>query len=232
MPQIMHHPDDDDGEDDERCQVCDDGSWDDDDLIVFCEGDGCGIVVHQSCYGILKVPKGDTPWFCNACKQGAGEEDLVRVDTLVPNLLRRQLLTKTQNALLARPTPVPPPVPQECAMCLKTGGPMKQTNDGRWVHVICVMAFSQCSFGDERRMDHIHGVDYAIRECRHPVSARACSAASARLLAAPAAWRSTPPPPCHPCRAPDTPACLVCLVPSLPRRRGAAPCASAPRVPC
>jgi hypothetical protein len=56
---------------------------------------------------------------------------------------------------------------------------MKQTNDGRWVHVICVMAFSQCSFGDERRMDHIHGVDYAIRECRHPVSARACSAASA-----------------------------------------------------
>jgi hypothetical protein len=110
MPQIMHHPDDDDGEDDERCQVCDDGSWDDDDLIVFCEGDGCGIVVHQSCYGILKVPKGDTPWFCNACKQGAGEEDLVRVDTLVPNLLRRQLLTKTQNAPARPALPLSPPL--------------------------------------------------------------------------------------------------------------------------
>ncbi|KAF0713983.1 Aste57867_4119 [Aphanomyces stellatus] len=45
------------------CSVCNGGESDKSDLIVFC--DMCGIPVHQSCYGIPTVPKGD--WNCQRC---------------------------------------------------------------------------------------------------------------------------------------------------------------------
>jgi NuA3 HAT complex component NTO1 len=40
--------------------VCDAGDSLDDDAIVLC--DGCDVAVHQTCYGITRLPKGH--WFC------------------------------------------------------------------------------------------------------------------------------------------------------------------------
>ena len=45
--------DNDDAPEDARCDVCNDGDFEDNNLIVFC--DGCDIAVHQQCYGIDKV---------------------------------------------------------------------------------------------------------------------------------------------------------------------------------
>lgn len=49
--------------DDVVCQVCNDGDYEDYDLIVYCSS--CTLTVHQSCYGIVTIPEGD--WLCNVC---------------------------------------------------------------------------------------------------------------------------------------------------------------------
>lgn len=46
------------------CDVCRQGSWDDDNAILICDGT-CNRAVHQTCYGILQIPVGD--WRCDAC---------------------------------------------------------------------------------------------------------------------------------------------------------------------
>ena len=48
---------------DECCGVCFDGDSYEDNPILFCEK--CDVAVHQTCYGIKKIPEGD--WFCKAC---------------------------------------------------------------------------------------------------------------------------------------------------------------------
>ncbi|KAL4442844.1 hypothetical protein ABPG74_010733 [Tetrahymena malaccensis] len=48
---------------DMACQICNDGDYTDDDLIVFCSK--CNISVHQRCYGIPKIPNDD--WICELC---------------------------------------------------------------------------------------------------------------------------------------------------------------------
>eukprot|EP00826_Nyctotherus_ovalis_P028091 TRINITY_DN2210_c0_g1_i13.p1 TRINITY_DN2210_c0_g1~~TRINITY_DN2210_c0_g1_i13.p1 ORF type:complete len:606 (-),score=158.33 TRINITY_DN2210_c0_g1_i13:282-2099(-) len=50
--------------DDALCQVCNDGDYEDTNLIVFCST--CNISVHQKCYGIGVIPEGD--WICNVCQ--------------------------------------------------------------------------------------------------------------------------------------------------------------------
>ena len=49
--------------DDIVCVVCNDGDYEDDDLIVYCSS--CQMTVHQSCYGIVVLPKED--WICHPC---------------------------------------------------------------------------------------------------------------------------------------------------------------------
>uniref|UniRef100_G1RQP3 MLLT10 histone lysine methyltransferase DOT1L cofactor n=1 Tax=Nomascus leucogenys TaxID=61853 RepID=G1RQP3_NOMLE len=34
--------------------------------LVYCDGHGCSVAVHQACYGIVQVPTG--PWFCRKCE--------------------------------------------------------------------------------------------------------------------------------------------------------------------
>ena len=46
------------------CEVCKDIYSETDNEMIFC--DICNICVHQSCYGIPKIPQGD--WHCSPCK--------------------------------------------------------------------------------------------------------------------------------------------------------------------
>ncbi|XP_043196327.1 protein AF-10-like isoform X1 [Amphibalanus amphitrite] len=48
------------------CCVCSDESGWDENPLVYCDGDGCDVAVHQACYGIVSVPVG--PWFCRKCE--------------------------------------------------------------------------------------------------------------------------------------------------------------------
>ena len=46
------------------CEVCKDIYSEPDNEMIFC--DNCNICVHQSCYGVPKIPKGE--WYCAPCK--------------------------------------------------------------------------------------------------------------------------------------------------------------------
>lgn len=46
--------------------MCDSDIDYDCDQLVSC--DGCGITVHQSCYGIPELPGIDDMWLCRACE--------------------------------------------------------------------------------------------------------------------------------------------------------------------
>lgn len=48
---------------DEKCYVCKCNEAYDDNPMIFC--DGCDLIVHQYCYGLLSIPKNE--WFCEMC---------------------------------------------------------------------------------------------------------------------------------------------------------------------
>jgi len=48
---------------DAKCQVCTDGDYTEDNLIVFCSM--CNISLHQRCVGLAKVPADN--WICEVC---------------------------------------------------------------------------------------------------------------------------------------------------------------------
>lgn len=48
------------------CCVCSDESGSPENPLVYCDGDGCNVAVHQACYGIVAVPAGS--WFCKRCE--------------------------------------------------------------------------------------------------------------------------------------------------------------------
>ena len=93
--------------------------------IVEC--DGCGISVHEGCYGINEttgsvastVSSASTePWFCEPCRAG----------------------------LESSPT---------CELCPLIGGVYKQTDVGRWVHLVCALYVPGVAFGDPENMTKV-----------------------------------------------------------------------------
>lgn len=50
--------------DDIVCLVCNDGDYEDNNLIVYCSK--CQMTVHQQCYGIVTIPEED--WLCYPCQ--------------------------------------------------------------------------------------------------------------------------------------------------------------------
>ncbi|XP_033913942.3 protein AF-17-like isoform X1 [Acipenser ruthenus] len=48
------------------CCVCSDERGWTENPLVYCDGHGCNVAVHQACYGIVQVPTG--PWFCRKCE--------------------------------------------------------------------------------------------------------------------------------------------------------------------
>ncbi|OCT62122.1 hypothetical protein XELAEV_18043206mg [Xenopus laevis] len=48
------------------CCVCSDERGWAENPLVYCDGHGCNVAVHQACYGIVQVPSG--PWFCRKCE--------------------------------------------------------------------------------------------------------------------------------------------------------------------
>ena len=54
-------------DEDGYCGVCGSAHSEEGDALLFCDGPGCGVAVHQLCYGIGLLPPEDEDWFCYPC---------------------------------------------------------------------------------------------------------------------------------------------------------------------
>lgn len=105
------------------CCACLGDRSDDTNEIVEC--DGCGVSVHEGCYGVSDsgsvsstVSSCSTePWFCEACKAG-------------------------------QTNPV-------CELCPNKGGIFKETDVGKWVHLVCALYVPGVAFGEVDQLSSV-----------------------------------------------------------------------------
>lgn len=71
------------------CCVCSDERGWPDNPLVYCDGNGCNVAVHQACYGIVTVPIG--PWFCRKCESPDRQTKVVSFETSVTQRQRHKL---------------------------------------------------------------------------------------------------------------------------------------------
>ncbi|OXU19059.1 hypothetical protein TSAR_008441 [Trichomalopsis sarcophagae] len=96
-----------------------------DDVNEIVECDGCGVTVHEGCYGVSDVESFSSadslsqsaPWFCEACS--AGVEDPC------------------------------------CELCPNKGGIFKETDVGKWVHLVCALYVPGVAFGEVDRLTSV-----------------------------------------------------------------------------
>lgn len=105
------------------CCVCLGDRSDDSNEIVEC--DGCGVSVHEGCYGVSDNTSisstnstcSTEPWFCEACRAGVSEPS--------------------------------------CELCPNTGGIYKETDVGKWVHLVCALYVPGVAFGEVDQLSNV-----------------------------------------------------------------------------
>ena len=105
------------------CDICGDGESSGENRIIFC--DSCDVSVHQHCYGVDIVPRGD--YFCRACIYHKKQQQT----TSEPESAPEKAMSKA--------------APIKCEICPKKNGAFVQTqtfskdknSNAKWVHFLC-----------------------------------------------------------------------------------------------
>lgn len=120
------------------CCVCADDNGTADNLLVYCDGDGCRVAVHEACYGIRNLPKDE--WFCRACEH--------------KNKLLAEHKSSSSSSLALLPS-------NDlfnsicCQFCPLREGALKICDNGKWSHVVCALYIPEVTFGSIRTMEPI-----------------------------------------------------------------------------
>lgn len=109
------------------CCVCSDENGWTENPLVYCDGQGCNVAVHQACYGIVTVPTG--AWFCRKCES---QERAARQSSG-----GRRIFS------------------QRCELCPSKDGALKRTDSGGWAHVVCALYIPEVRFGNVTTMEPI-----------------------------------------------------------------------------
>lgn len=112
------------------CSVCLGDQSDEDDEIIEC--DSCGVSVHESCYGV------------------SGEETAINDTTSVHSNISSES-TEPWFCEPCRKSVINP----FCELCPNTGGIFKQTDTGRWIHMVCALYTRGVTF---ENIDNLSGV--------------------------------------------------------------------------
>ena len=159
-------------DDDGYCGVCGSAHSEEGDALLFCDGPGCGVAVHQLCYGIRALPPEDEPWFCEPC----------HCDSVAFEAARAAADAAPSPPGARAPTSLDfPRTERACAIC--AGGPDGPVVDAAakiplafkrattlpksdaktrdvgdaawqdaWAHVACAAWIEEAGFADERRL--------------------------------------------------------------------------------
>ncbi|CAB3238823.1 unnamed protein product [Arctia plantaginis] len=96
-----------------------------DDFNEIVECDGCGVTVHEGCYGVSDTTSESStvssastePWFCEACKAGVTDPF--------------------------------------CELCPNRGGIFKETEVGAWVHLVCALYVPGVAFSEVEKLSGV-----------------------------------------------------------------------------
>ena len=123
-------------EEDAVCAICLVGDSLPENQILFCDGSGCTVVVHQECYGVSTVPEGD--WLCASCAAHIPANTCECVlcpvrggpmKALVTSFNQMDAVVDKGRRVISAPT--------------------------AWAHVSCVIWIPETFFGDEEGVDMI-----------------------------------------------------------------------------
>ncbi|XP_019630405.1 PREDICTED: protein AF-10-like isoform X3 [Branchiostoma belcheri] len=127
------------------CCVCSDEHGWAENPLVYCDGHGCNVAVHQACYGIVQVPTGS--WFCRKCES---QERAARVKCeLCPH--REGALKRTDTSVVVTKTPGKASKDKKDA----SNTEITWIKASSWAHVICALYIPEVQFGNVATMEPI-----------------------------------------------------------------------------
>ncbi|XP_069047133.1 protein AF-10 isoform X2 [Lepisosteus oculatus] len=139
------------------CCVCSDERGWAENPLVYCDGHGCNVAVHQACYGIVQVPTG--PWFCRKCES---QERAARVikgwkgrksSLQSPDGGGRSAIHDAEEEGLAKSLKTLNI--WRCELCPHKDGALKRTDNGGWAHVVCALYIPEVEFANVSTMEPI-----------------------------------------------------------------------------
>jgi len=161
-------------DDDGYCGVCGSAHSEEGDALLFCDGPGCGVAVHQLCYGIRALPPEDEPWFCEPCHCDSvafeAARTAARPDAAPPSSGARAPTSldfpRTERACaICSGGPDGPVVDAAAKIPLafkrattlpKSDAKTRDVGDAAWqdawAHVACAAWIEEAGFADERRL--------------------------------------------------------------------------------
>lgn len=125
------------------CSVCLNDQSDEDDEIIEC--DSCGVTVHESCYGASNDHDDDDDDE-NSKHSGADEGDEASVNSVISSESTEPWFCEPCRRSVRNP---------HCELCPNTGGIFKQTDTGRWVHMVCALYTRGVTFENIQSLSEI-----------------------------------------------------------------------------
>ncbi|KAG7488762.1 hypothetical protein MATL_G00037650 [Megalops atlanticus] len=141
------------------CCVCSDERGWAENPLVYCDGHGCNVAVHQACYGIVQVPTG--PWFCRKCES---QERAARVikgskgrkpSQLAPDGGGRSTTQHRDEEDERLAKSLKTMNTWRCELCPHKDGALKRTDNGGWAHVVCALYIPEVEFANVSTMEPI-----------------------------------------------------------------------------
>ena len=131
----------------DKCHVCWDGVSYADNQILYCEG--CDVAVHQECYGVRHVPKGD--WFCRVC-EGARAKAKAALAKVKGGGKKKPPAGAKRDAREKK---------KKCFVCDAEGGALKPVAGGRdrWCHLFCSNWMPELYIKDLKTMEPVGGAE-------------------------------------------------------------------------
>ncbi|KAJ8383293.1 hypothetical protein AAFF_G00222290 [Aldrovandia affinis] len=141
------------------CCVCSDERGWAENPLVYCDGHGCNVAVHQACYGIVQVPTG--PWFCRKCES---QERAARVikgwkgrkpSQQTPDGGGRSATHHKDAEDEGHAKSLKTVNTWRCELCPHKDGALKRTDNGGWAHVVCALYIPEVEFANVSTMEPI-----------------------------------------------------------------------------